>query len=70
MIRGFKQRRPLSREERERRRLVRYLGAGQARFAKQKHHLDAESIRWRLYLITAFCILVIAGLVSLVRELT
>ena len=70
MIHQFKQKRPLSREERERRRLVRYLGAGQARFARQKRHLDAESIRWRLYLITLFSILAITSLVSLIRELT
>lgn len=69
MFAGFKQKRPLSRKERERRRLVRYLGAGQARFAKQKRHLDAESIRWRLYLITLFSLLVITGLISLMREL-
>ena len=55
---------------RERRHLVRYLSAGQARFGQQKRHLSAENYRWRLYLIAVFAAIVASGLAGLLRELS
>lgn len=60
---------PLTRSVREQKHMVRYLGAGQARFAQKKHHLTSENIRWRIYLITLFALLLATGTLSVLREL-
>jgi hypothetical protein len=54
---------------RQRRHLVRYVGAGQARFGRQKRHLDSESLRWRLYILLVFTAMVAMALRGLLREL-
>ena len=55
--------------ERQRRHMVRYLGAGQTRFGQQKRHLTAENCRWRFYLALIFAAMMTLAVAGILREL-
>mgnify|MGYP006298327211 CR=1 FL=1 len=54
---------------RQRRHLVRYVGAGQSRFGRQKGHLDSARRRWRIYILLLFTAMMAMAVRGLWREI-